>query len=266
MKFVFWNINGHDLSSLTALLCAEYDIDVLVLAEYEAFNEMNFLSECRMHNRYLLPCRFVDKAPRTITFLNSKLKFDVIVEGKKYYSVYKFSHKGKDILFFTMHLGSKMWRDTKELEVKCQLYAREISNLEVEMNIENSIVVGDFNINPFSDGIYGGYNFNASFSKKIVKHDFREIDESKVRYFYNPCWKFFANANEPYGTYYSSNGLNTIYWNSFDQVLIRSGLLEFFNYDSLKIIDCIRDISLLTRTGLPNKKYSDHLPIIFEIN
>ena len=46
---------------------------------------------------------------------------------------------------------------------------------------------------------------------------------------------------------------------------MRPSLKERFVSDSLSIITSVNNTSLLNSSGHPNKKYSDHLPITFEM-
>ena len=84
--------------------------------------------------------------------------------------------------------------------------------------------------------------------------------------FYNPMWNLLGDFQQPYGTYYysGSNPVNT-YWNIYDQVIIRPALRKRFVNDSLIIIQETKTRYLLDRNGHPDKKFSDHLPIVFEI-
>lgn len=79
-------------------------------------------------------------------------------------------------------------------------------------------------------------------------------------------WSLFGDKDIPAGTYYYPNsGQVTFFWNIFDQVIVRPSLLENLKNDSLKIINQIKNISLLDSHERPHKSISDHLPIVFEI-
>ena len=84
--------------------------------------------------------------------------------------------------------------------------------------------------------------------------------------FYNPMWNLFGDFEAPYGTYYyGKNTIDNIYWHILDQVIIRPNLRDSFVDKSLKIITKTNSVSLLNKKGHPDKKTSDHLPIVFEI-
>jgi len=72
----------------------------------------------------------------------------------------------------------------------------------------------------------------------------------------------------PPGTcYYDTGRYINYYWHTFDQVLIRPELLDYFRYDKFNVLTKINGRSLLSKNGMPDDKLaSDHLPLVFEIN
>src|SRR5258708_10996591 len=50
------------------------------------------------------------------------------------------------------------------------------------------------------------------------------------------------------------------FWNTFDQVMLRPSLIDYFEEDGLKVITEVRGESLLER-GRISTRYFDHLPI-----
>lgn len=53
----------------------------------------------------------------------------------------------------------------------------------------------------------------------------------------------------------------------FDQVIISPDLINVFEFNKFKIITDTKQKNLLYEDKTPNKKrYSDHLPILFELN
>ena len=87
--------------------------------------------------------------------------------------------------------------------------------------------------------------------------------------FYNPMWRFFGERtlDGPAGTcYYWKAEDACTFWNIYDQVLIRPSLLDRFPDRALDVISEVGGNSLL-REGIPHReRFSDHLPIVFEID
>ena len=70
----------------------------------------------------------------------------------------------------------------------------------------------------------------------------------------------------PPGTYYySGNEVENSFWNVYDQVMIRPCLRGLFVDDELKILCETKKRKLIDANNHPDKKISDHLPIVFEI-
>jgi len=85
--------------------------------------------------------------------------------------------------------------------------------------------------------------------------------------FYNPMWSHFGDARtDTAGSYYYERAQHVNYfWNMFDQVLIRPELAERFDANKLRIITSVGARSLRP-DGRPDRNYSDHLPIVFELD
>ncbi len=82
--------------------------------------------------------------------------------------------------------------------------------------------------------------------------------------FYNPMWNLFGDNDNKPGTFYYKKSAHLMYfWNTLDQVIIRPGLIDSFNSDSLEIISSVGEISLVDENHRP--RLSDHLPIFFSI-
>ena len=65
--------------------------------------------------------------------------------------------------------------------------------------------------------------------------------------------------------YYDVGQHVNYFWNMFDQVLIRPELLEGYYPTQLSIVKSIGALSLVGREGRPDASFSDHLPIVFEL-
>ena len=86
-------------------------------------------------------------------------------------------------------------------------------------------------------------------------------------YYYNPMWHLMGNRDEEIlGTYFHHKKDSSYVWNTYDQVLLRPNLIRLFMEDRLQIIASFGRHNLLKSNGRPNKeRYSDHLPLMFEL-
>ena len=152
-------------------------------------------------------------------------------------------------------------------EIAIQHIVTDIESTEKEIGTENSIILGDFNANPYDNECLKANQFHAIPYYKETLKGTRTIAGEEFKMFYNPMWKFLGNSKEPFGTYYySGNDLKNAFWNIYDQVVIRPSLKARFIDSNLQILTKSQSYCLLNKQGHPKKKkISDHLPIIFEI-
>ncbi len=73
-----------------------------------------------------------------------------------------------------------------------------------------------------------------------------------------------SSGGAPGTYYYPGSGYVSYFWNTFDQVLLRPALLDFFSNNDLRVISEIGDKHLMTENGI-SAAYSDHLPIIVRL-
>ncbi len=73
------------------------------------------------------------------------------------------------------------------------------------MGHERTLIVGDFNLNPFDDGMIFPSGFGAMMTKGLVRKT-REAHDRYSGRFYNPIWARLGREVEgaPPGTYYWS--------------------------------------------------------------
>ena len=144
--------------------------------------------------------------------------------------------------------------------------ARSFYNAPKRNNTKNTIIVGDFNVDPFDDLMINPLFFHGQPIYDIAQKESRVISGKAFEMFYNPMWNMLGDFEKPYGTYYTNSNQSVgIYWHLFDQVIIRPNLRDRFIDKSLKILTRSASLSLIDNKGRPDSKISDHLPIVFEI-
>jgi hypothetical protein len=134
---------------------------------------------------------------------------------------------------------------------------------------QRTVLVGDMNMNPFEPGLVSSVGLNAVTSRRIAGRMTRTVQGRAYRFFYNPMWGHFGDMRgDTAGSYFydSAEHLN-YFWNVFDQVLLRPELAKRFNSDQLSIVRSVGERSLVRGDGRPDGTlYSDHLPIVFELD
>ena len=182
--------------------------------------------------------------------------------GKKYDKV--------DCLLVVVHLLSKKTKSNEAQYNRANDIARELNKYEQEFfenNKKRTIIVGDFNMQPYEAGICSGYGFNATMSASHAAKKTRKIDGRTTYLYFNPIWALMGANKLVQGSYYNSGDKDdhAIYWYSFDSVLLRPCYIDKFNWDYFEIIEKTENHNFVPNTTIDKEKYSDHLPIKFEI-
>ena len=95
----------------------------------------------------------------------------------------------------------------------------------------------------------------------------RKVNGEQCLFYYNPMWQLLGKRENTYGSYYSESDQQdkSMYWYSFDEVLLRPLLIDKFEWTYFSYITEINEMSLLKSGKVDKDKYSDHLPLKFEI-
>lgn len=277
IKCLFWNINRKNLvlELLTAVL--ENDIDIVVTAEAEELDVSYFLSQLkkdgkRFEVKQILPRQ---EEGRILLLANVNTEISVYKE-EKYFTAYKLKGKRKNILLIALHLTSALHCSESARSYMAGDTARTIEKLEESCNMEaekegerryGAVVVGDFNLHPFSAGVIGAHGFHAILDADKALKESRIINGDRYKFYYNPMWNLMGKRGNALGTFYYASDQDNLsfYWYTFDQILLRPELIESFLWEEFQIIDCIGGDSLIRNHKIYSKRYSDHLPVKFGI-
>ena len=267
LTFLFWNIRGKDLSTNIVRLVNHHKVDIIILAETEgitslradilaALNSFHYLPEGSVCTRLKIFTRYPSTSVR------------LVGEGDRY-RAHAFPLKDNHhLILFACHFISLMNRDDYTLNADARSHAHDLRELETKESHRLSVVVGDLNLNPFAPAIAFEDGFCGLMSKTLACQ--REKDKRvQAKPFYNPMWGHLGDASPgPPGSYYYSSGgsASRYFWHTFDQVLLRPGLLSVWKDEYLIRPTGDSVVNFLTKTGVPNKKTSDHLPLIFKLD
>lgn len=167
------------------------------------------------------------------------------------------------------HLPSKRHWSTESQSLECIELARRINAEEGRVGYRRTVLVGDFNMNPFESGMVAAGALHSVMSRQVAAREVRTVQGNTYRMFYNPMRGHFGDArSETAVSYFYDNAQHVNYfWNMFDQVLIRPELAERFDPNRLKIVTSVGARSLTRAGGRPDgQNYSDHLPIVFALD
>lgn len=266
---MFWNICKNDVSDLIAGACIEHDVDILVLAESE-IAESTLLAKLNQGSSirtFAAIAPSLNKYVKIFTSLPLNCVRPLIDDGRL-----SITHVtppiGEEFLLAAMHLPSKAFLDASTQYQSVRRVRQIIENTEDKLGIDKTVLIGDLNANPFEESISASDGFHAIMDASIALKLSRNVQGESRSYFYNPMWNCFGDAEgKPPGTYYYNNsGANTNYfWNIFDQIMFRPGLIRYFKHQNLKLVTSIGNSNLMTN-GTINQLFSDHLPLVCTLN
>jgi Endonuclease/Exonuclease/phosphatase family. len=273
LKFLFWNTKRRPLENLVADLCRTHEIDLLLLVENTAPPARMLLSlnkksaDYRYHHSPSEKTKLYSRLPRN-SVINMRDTLDSSFRRVQLLV-------GNDLLLVAVHLPSKLYMAPADQSQICTRIARHVREEELKAGHMRTIVVGDFNMNPFEDGLVSSEGFHAVMTRALAAKGARSVRQDDRPFFYNPMWNRFGESltrglygHRPAGTYYYADSKPvSLFWHVFDQVLIRPDLLNCFDDQSLHIVTSAGDTSLLKADQTPNSRAaSDHLPIVFTLN
>ncbi|MGD0092006.1 MAG: hypothetical protein ABSE73_19000 [Planctomycetota bacterium] len=265
-----------DLTDPTMRIATRHEVDVIALIEVGDGRDRLNSELCSQQKVYhLAEGPLPEDESEFMVFTRFPSEFMPLVHSEQRMILRRVQLAGKlEILFVLVHLMPKAYQSEAEREQSFEtpLHSAKIAEIEGGDEHPKTIVVGDFNMNPFEPSMVAGVGFNAVMTRRIAesKKEQREVCGPKYRYFYNPMWGRFGDTTAgPGGTYFFDHSGHHInyYWNIFDQVLLRPALLPYFDHKDLDIVTHDGQNSLLTSAGRPDAdSASDHLPLLFKLS
>jgi len=248
--------------SVVAALAGEHEPDVIVLVESdygvaETVEELN----ARTGLLYEIPFSLTDRFQFYVKMPANRLQ--PLYDGPNMSIKYVQPVLGQSFILAAVHLPSKLHLGNDEQAALCGRWVRHVRESEAKVGQPPTVVIGDLNMNPFEPGIVGAEGFHAVSSRAVVARRTRTVLGEERPLLYNPMWAMMGDATGPAGTYYygSSNPI-TYFWNTFDQVLLGPELARNFLPGDVAVASSVGGGSLLAAGGYPDKKISDHLPVV----
>lgn len=260
---MFWNLAKNNVSRLLASACEDNNVDILVLAEcIESSSEILISLNGNISQRVFREYKVVDSYVRVFVRYDLSCFKALYDDGRS--SIREFRPPvGLPLLLVFCHLPSKLYKDDKNQHFVVRGLVNEIYRCEDRLGHSNTLVIGDLNINPYEDAMIAADGFHATMDKRIAMRVSRNVNGKKWKFFFNPCWNLLGDESSVSpGTFYYNNGgdIFNLYWNFFDQCLLRPNLLTYYTDGCFQIIHQIRGRSLLSKTTT-DRSISDHLPI-----
>lgn len=263
MKILYWNLHENNtIDTLIASCLEENDVDIFLCSEFKNIS-FDGIIEITKGAYTVLEYGMCDKVK---ILYRTSLKLDLIREQHRYLMVVINSGK-ENCLLTGVHLPSNPASNSDDRKCVIRQIVSDIVESEYEVfgnKAHNSIVIGDMNASPFDSEMINKDSFNAVLFKQVIeKQQYITYQQKKRERFYNPIIDYIGETNQSYGSHYYSNGIGSLYWYCYDQVLVRKNLVNNIQYYSY--LKKIKGQTLM-KNGKPNKKISDHLPLLLTIN
>ena len=268
LTFLFWNLNGKPLEGLIQLLLEEHAPDLVILAECEIpASDLKAMLRTQYKMRYRLLEN--DPSPKLV-FISRLPKASIkLVSDEGGIAIRRVaSPLGESYLLVAGHLSSKLNLDFEEQGLLATRLPQMIGEAEKKVKHFRTIVIGDFNMDPFEAGLTSSETLHAVMDQRVASRQMRVVQGQTRRFFYNPMWNVLGDGTTgPPGTYfYNDSTVVAHFWHTFDQVLIRPDLLPNFKHENVSVLTSAGTHSLLNAKGRPDGvTASDHLPLLFKI-
>src|SRR4029077_188153 len=117
--------------------------------------------------------------------------------------------------------GSKLFRSSASQAHAVTGLRYLIEQAEQQVGHGRTVLVGDWNMNPFEEGMISAAGLHGVMTRDLAIQGSRIVDRETYRFFYNPMWGRFGDTTPgPPGTYYHRSSEHIAYfWHLFDQVL-----------------------------------------------
>ena len=287
LTFLFWNLDNRNVKATLFRLVQAHNVDVIALAESQHPDTTSGAIVSGLNPAY--PA--VDYADgggfceRIRIFTRKPVDGAVALIETDKYTIRRLHLPGyKPVTFVAAHLLSLKEASEQTLTTELELFAADIRRVEDQLAHRRTIVVGDLNQNPFAVGVVSAAGLHGVMSQRIAREETRTVQGRDYPFLYNPMWSRMGERsqpaamthsgesdprwNEPPGTFYYRRADHVCYfWNTFDQVLIRPSLLDFWSDADLHIVTSVDNRSLLAPPkNTPGGRFaSDHLPIVFSL-
>lgn len=275
VTFLFWNLGKKDLAEAVVAAVAEHGVDILILAEAEALSigqcivGLNRKSTSTYQGQVTGSNRLTVISRLDGAHLQHIATLDPSRDSR--WAFHKLLRPGKDpVLIVSVHLRSKLAASENDQYARVRRLSEEIVRVETTEKTTHTVVVGDFNMDPFEIGMQACDGMHALLSKHeiAVRRGSRIHDTRSYRMFFNPAWRLHGEqiAGPPGSYHYAGDGVLVQYWHLFDQVLVRPELIEDLSGTDIRVLDAAGGESLLDHAGRPDRtRFSDHLPLLFRL-
>jgi hypothetical protein len=268
--FLLWNVQNRNRDLLVQSIVREHKIDIVLLIEYSPTKTGSDLSNLLQGDGLMK--RSTSEKFGVFGRLAYSMLLSPVTIGTRLELWDWTPDSGVGGRFALVHGLDRMNNDDGTRRVFFRRVADVVKAAEATSH-RRSIVVGDFNAQPFesailsSDGLHAiGIRQESNQTSRVLR-----LSDDREEFFYNPMWRLYGHlpAQEAgMATHYWQNRLaSELFWHMLDQVVLRPEECVRFPEDTIKILTTVGTVQLLSPDGIPDETVgSDHLPLVFHWN
>ncbi len=259
MNLLFWNLAKNNNCKRFAALIKEKAVDIGIVAEFQGTDLNETVKD-------LEPSYALEKGKGGCTKIaliaKKKILISVFREATRYV-IYSCKTRESTYIIVAVHLPANPSAGPAERKAVIRVLVGDIEEAETTLQCVNTIITGDFNASPFDSELVGKDSFNAVLYKDLIRRK-ENVTFAGQQYkrFYNPMINYISEGTRNYGSFYYSQGINSLYWFCYDQVIVRKSLID--RIDSVTYCKKIQSENLSHKVT-PNGEISDHLPLFFKL-
>ena len=195
LSFLFWNVNRKPVEDTISQLASTHEVDVLILAECLSSPAalLGKLAEGG-GDIFHFPSSRCEKIHIYTRFSTD---FLIPIPEANRQTIRRLRLPAKtEILLTATHSRGKLHSTGHGQTIDCTELARSISEAEEEVGHTRTVLVGDFNMNPFEAGVVAAGGLHAAMTRQIASESSRIVQQRRYPYFYNPMWSYFGDGSE----------------------------------------------------------------------
>jgi hypothetical protein len=276
MKFLFWNLKGNDAATWQdrktnilkhlSRMVAHYQIDYLLLAESKLVpNDWSNFNLGNANSKFVIAENVNPRFQVLYRVASTDISWVYNTPDNRL-SIWKVALAEKPFLLCLVHFPSHQFWDKESISEHAVEVINQIRLQETQFSHSlRTIIVGDFNMNPYDAGMLSSLKFAAVSARELAAKK-RTVQQMEYRLFYNPMWSHFGDRSQgPPGTYFykSAEHVNPG-WHMLDQVLLSPEIMD--ELQDVQIIDSDGRETMSTEAGQPNgRRISDHFAVLFTL-
>jgi endonuclease/exonuclease/phosphatase family metal-dependent hydrolase len=189
----------------------------------------------------------------------------------------------EELTLAAVHLHSKVGNTERQQQWKNRALLTKMEAWESEAGGQlNTVLVGDFNANPYEANLLDPYLLRGQASRKLIEQlrGFplqASLSKKTLDFWYNPMWGLLGDRNahtgaeRPTGTFFRHVRDETGHWSLLDGFLVRPALMHRVVHEDLAIVErtasteFVKPFILAADESLLTDDLSDHLPVKFSL-